>query len=140
VDRVGSNAYSFRLARHLSTYPVSLRSTGAERALQGTHSKSTPRGAAAGRGAGEGTSHASPGRRRLWRRRLPTGRLHQGWTHVCRRPWRCSASCWTCATSPLPCSTASRRYGTYHRARLLTRSLSSAAPPHFHLSKLSSQP
>lgn len=58
--------------------------------------------------------HASPGRRRRWRRRLLSGRLHQGRTHVGRRPWRCCASCWTCATSPLPCSTASRRYGTYH--------------------------
>lgn len=47
-----------------------------------------------------------------------------------RRPCRCSASCWTFATSPLPCSTASRRYGTYHHtlARPLTRSLSCAAP------------
>jgi hypothetical protein len=33
---------------------------------------------------------------------------------VGRRPCRCSASYWTFATSPLPCSTASRRYGTYH--------------------------
>ena len=37
-------------------------------------------------------------------------RDHRRRTHVGGRPWRCSASCWTCATSPLPCSTASSRY------------------------------
>lgn len=37
-------------------------------------------------------------------------RAHRRRAHVGGRPWRCSASCWTCATSRLPSSTASSRY------------------------------
>jgi len=73
---------------------------------------------------GEATrhQHASPGRGRRRRRegqRLSEGgvRDHRRRTHVGGRPWRCSASCWTCATSPLPCATqlASMNEGIHNR-------------------------